>query len=155
MTRRAWTLAALLVAGISLVVAVVPFFVRWSRPCEDERSAAASAWEDYANAADGAAETEARAVAQEIRHDLGAAVERAESLLAAPSDSDDEGARLYRNALERLSLAEGACADPDRPVTTRPSRPHSEFSDWRRRWWESRRSIASLAPRALAGRIRG
>ncbi|MCB9598517.1 MAG: hypothetical protein H6719_37730 [Sandaracinaceae bacterium] len=109
MSPRAKRIVAV-VAALAALAIVLPFAIRWSRPCEEERERARATWTSYADHVAGTrAEAEARAVLEALDGDLGEAVEHGDSVLAAPAPDDERGATLYREALERLSLAEGAC----------------------------------------------
>ncbi len=91
--------------------APVPFTVFWSRTCDEETDRARGAWLRYAEAVDGTrAAEEARAVVAAIEHDdLLTAVDRGDGPLAAPPPDDAAARAAYREAVEHLSLAEGAC----------------------------------------------
>lgn len=102
----------LIAVGLVLVLAAaLPFTVFWSRPCNEETDRARAAWLRYAEAVDGTrAAEEARAVVAAIEHDdLLTAVDRGDGPLAAPPPDDAAARAAYREAVERLSLAEGAC----------------------------------------------
>jgi len=89
----------------------VAFVVRWSRPCDQERALARERWAAYASHVEGTrAEVEARAVLSALDADLDEAMRRGESMLAAPEPDDTAGASMYREAMERLVLADGACS---------------------------------------------
>ncbi|MEZ4338320.1 MAG: hypothetical protein R3B82_16995 [Sandaracinaceae bacterium] len=96
---------------VLLLSAALPFTVFWSRPCDEEIARARAAWLRYAEAVDGTrAADEARAVLDALdAEDLEAAVERGDDPLAAPPLGNDMAGARYREAVERLSLAEGAC----------------------------------------------
>lgn len=110
MTTRAKNL--LIAGGLVLVLAAaLPFTVFWSRPCDEEVARARAEWLRYAETVDGTrAAEEARGVVRALdAEDLEAAVEQADGPLAAPPPDDEVARARYREAIERLSLAEGAC----------------------------------------------
>ena len=102
----------LIAVGLVLVLAAaLPFTVFWSRPCDEETQRARAAWVRYAEAVDGTrAAEEARAVVDALDRDaLAHAVDLGDGPLAAPPPDDEAARAAYREATERLSLAEGAC----------------------------------------------
>lgn len=106
--RGVWLFVA---SAGALVVVALPFALRWSRTCAEERARAEETWTEYADhMGDTRAGEEARRVLDVIDRDLPAALERGEGMLTTPPPADAEGARLYREAMERLVLADGACS---------------------------------------------
>jgi hypothetical protein len=94
-----------------LAIAAAPFAFRWSRTCEEEAARATTAWRAYADGlSEGAARSRARAIEGRIAADPAGALEDAESLGAIPPPDDRASAARYREAMETLVLAEGACA---------------------------------------------
>ena len=101
----------LLVAALFLAAAgllLTPFLIRWSRPCDEERELARQAWSSYAAHLDAPVQAAAEAVLDQLDGDLDTALEQAEQTMPAPDDR--RGGELYREAMERLALAQGACA---------------------------------------------
>lgn len=105
--KRALAAAALLAA----LAVTLPFAIRWSRSCDEERERARDAWRAYAAAVRGTrAADDAHAVLAALDRDVDRATEVADGALAIP-ERDSASAALYREAMLRLSLAEGACGD--------------------------------------------
>jgi hypothetical protein len=110
------TLSTAAVAVVAaLVVVVVLFVTPWSRPCEEEAERAEAAWSTYlahveARTPEATRVEASRRIRGRITGDPAAALEQAESLVATPEPGDERGATLYRDAMETLVLAEGACA---------------------------------------------
>ncbi|MFK7987847.1 MAG: hypothetical protein AB8I08_17650 [Sandaracinaceae bacterium] len=95
-------LAALgLVVGGAYVVAMV---WPWSRPCEEQQSAASIAWRAYAETESGPRRAAGLGIAQLAARDVAAALEEADRL-GPPSAPNT----VHREAMERLALAEAAC----------------------------------------------
>lgn len=104
--RRIWiglSLASSIVIAIGIVLLVIPY----SRSCDEERGRARAAWTRYAEALEGDARQTVLAVRAEV-DDPRAALEDAELLAPPPSSEADMSAR-YREAMDTLSLAAGAC----------------------------------------------
>ena len=102
------TVAAVL--ALVLVGAGVAFLVPWSAPCEDELLRAEHAWNGHvAHLAPGSPRQAAGAVRDTIAGDPDLALERAESMASAPPPDDRRAGALYREAMESLVLAQGAC----------------------------------------------
>lgn len=102
------TLAGLL--ALALVGLGIAFLVPWSAPCEDELARAEHAWNGYvAHLAPGSPRQAAGAIRDTIATDPSAALERAESMASAPPPGDRRAGALYREAMEQLVLAQGAC----------------------------------------------
>ena len=100
------------VAAVALAAVILPFAIRWSRTCEQERLRARETWTSYAAHVSGSrAEEEARVVLEHLDDDLEVALDHGEGVLATPTPDDAEGALLYREAMERLVLAHGACGE--------------------------------------------
>ncbi|MBX3272508.1 MAG: hypothetical protein KF729_19775 [Sandaracinaceae bacterium] len=100
---RARRIGLALAAALAVALAL-PFAVRWSRGCEEERARARAAWARYAREAAGtAAGEDADRVLRALERGVTEAVEEADAL---PARARAPG---YREAIEQLTLAHGAC----------------------------------------------
>ncbi|MEC7525632.1 MAG: hypothetical protein VYE22_37465 [Myxococcota bacterium] len=108
--RRKLRLALAGVLALGLIGAGVAFLAPWSRPCEEEIATAERAWNGYvAHLRPGNPRRAAGEVRDAIAADPTEALEKAESLASAPPPSDPRAGLLYREAMETLVLAQGAC----------------------------------------------
>ena len=95
---------------MGLIVAAIAVLVPWSRPCEEEIATAERAWNGYvAHLRPGTPRQAAGEVRDAIATDPTEALEKAESLASAPPPTDPRAGLLYREAMETLVLAQGAC----------------------------------------------
>ncbi len=98
--RGVFGVLLLVFAGWSAVM-----LIPWSQPCDTQQRGAEDAWRHYADVCPKEHRLQALTIAGEVAAHLDEAVRRADSL--APPES---GRAAYRDAMERLALAESACA---------------------------------------------
>ena len=109
-SRKRWFFFGALTT-MAVAVAVALFIMPWSESCDAQSRQASAAWSEYVDHLFERGEERAqaaRALEGAIARDPGEAMFEAERV--APTPGDEEAGVLYRDAMERLSLAEGACA---------------------------------------------